>query len=106
MKINLTQKEVQSFTNMCRILGEEVNIDDSKAIDITVFENGDVELRIAEDFITDIFGLVSTMAPLIKGLYSHFQAAFTVFKTLGQALEAKWKSYEAPAAEEASKEVA
>ena len=56
-------------------------------------------LNVAEDFVCDIFGLVSTMTPVVKAVYAHIISSFTLLKALGQNLEEKW-SRKYPAAEE------
>ena len=90
MKIILSQQEAQQLKNTARILGGEVTFDNSNVANITYTEDGSVEVTIAEGFISDILNLVSTMAPVAKGVYSHITSTFTLLRTLGEGLESKW----------------
>ena len=101
MKIILTQQEVQQLKNTtARILGE-VSFDDSNVITVTSAENGNVEVAVAEGFIHDVLELINTMTPVVKGVYAHIVSTFTLFRTLGEGLEAKWaKKTEEPKAQE------
>ena len=99
MKIILSQQEAQQFVSMTRILGAVVDVSDKSFITVTNEEDGSIVLNVAEDFVCDIFGLVSTMAPVVKAVYAHIISSFTLLKALGQNLEEKW-SREYPAAEE------
>ena len=101
MKIILTQQEVQQLKNTtARILGE-VSFDDSNVITVTSAENGNVEVSVAEGFVSDIISLIMTMTPVVKGVYTHVVSTLTLLRTLGEGLEAKWaKKTEEPKAQE------
>ena len=90
MKIILSQQEAQQVKNTVRMLGGEVSFDDNNVVNVTYVENGNVEVTVAEGFIGDVLGLVNTMAPIVKGVYAHVMSTFTLFRTLGEGLEAKW----------------
>ena len=90
MKIILSQQEAQQFVSMTRILGAVVDVSDKSFITVTNEENGNIVLNVAEDFVCDIFGFVSTMTPVVKAVYAHIVSSFTLLKALGQNLEEKW----------------
>lgn len=89
MKIILSQQEAQQLKNTARMLGE-VSFDDSNVVTVTSAEDGSVEVTVAEGFISDVLGLVNTMVPVVKGVYAHIMSTFTLLRTLGEGLEAKW----------------
>ena len=89
MKIILSQQEAQQLKNTARILGE-VSFDDSNVVTITSAVDGSVEVTVAEGFISDVLGLVNTMVPVVKGVCAHIMSTFTLLRTLGEGLEAKW----------------
>ena len=89
MKIILSQQEAQQLKNTARILGE-VSFDDSNVVTVTSAVDGSVEVTVAEGFISDALGLVNTMVPVVKGVYAHVMSTFTLLRTLGEGLEAKW----------------
>ena len=90
MKIILSQQEVQQLKNTARMLGGEVSFDDSNVVTVTSAEDGSVEVTVAEGFISDVLELVNTMIPVVKGVYAHVMSTFTLLRTLGEGLEAKW----------------
>lgn len=89
MKIILSQQEAQQLKNTARMLGE-VSFDDSNVVTVTSAEDGSVEVTVAEGFISDVLGLVNTMIPVVKGVHAHIMSTFTLLRTLGKGLEAKW----------------
>lgn len=89
MKIILSQQEAQQLKNTARMLGE-VSFDDSNVATVTSAVDGSVEVTVAEGFISDVLGLVNTMVPVVKGVYAHIVSTLTLFRTLGEGLEAKW----------------
>lgn len=89
MKIVLSQQEAQQLKNTARMLGE-VSFDDSNVVTVTSAVDGSVEVTVAEGFISDSLGLVNTMVPVVKGVYAHVMSTFTLLRTLGEGLEAKW----------------
>lgn len=89
MKIVLSQQEAQQLKNTARMLGE-VSFDDSNVVTVTSAVDGSVEVTVAEGFISDVLGLVNTMVPVVKGVYAHVMSTFTLLRTLGEGLEAKW----------------
>lgn len=89
MKIILSQQEAQQLKNTARMLGE-VSLDDSNVVTVTSAVDGSVEVTVAEGFISDVLGLVNTMVPVVKGVYAHVMSTFTLLRTLGEGLEAKW----------------
>ena len=90
MKIILSQQEAQQLKNTARMLGGEVSCDNSNVATVTSAVDGSVEVTVAEGFVSDIIGLVNTMTPVIKGVYAHVMSTFTLIRTLGEGLEAKW----------------
>ena len=90
MKIILSQQEVQQLKNTARMLGGEVSFDDSNVVTVTSAEDGSVEVTVAEGFISDVLEMVNTMIPVVKGVYAHVMSTFTLLRTLGEGLEAKW----------------
>lgn len=90
MKIILSQQEAQQLKNTARMLGGEVSFDDSNVVTVTSAVDGSVEVTVVEGFVNDIIGLVNTMAPVVKGVYAHVMSTFTLLRTLGEGLEAKW----------------
>lgn len=90
MKIILSQQEAQQLKNTARMLGGEVTFDDSNVVTVTSAVDGSVEVMVAEGFISDVLGLVNTMVPVAKGVYAHVMSTFTLLRTLGEGLEAKW----------------
>jgi hypothetical protein len=90
MKIVLSQQEAQQIKNVSRMLGAEVSSDSCYFVTVTTDENGNKEIAVAEEFVSDIIGLVTTMAPVAKGVYAHVMSTFTLLRTLGEGLEAKW----------------
>lgn len=89
MKIILSQQEAQQLKNTARMLGE-VSFDDSNVVTVTSAVDGSVEVTVVEGFISDVLGLVNTMVPVVKGVYAHVMSTFTLLRTLGEGLEAKW----------------
>ena len=89
MKIILSQQEAQQLKNTARMLGE-VSFDDSNVVTVTSAVDGSVEVTVAEGFISDGLGLVNTMVPVVRGVYAHVMSTFTLLRTLGEGLEAKW----------------
>lgn len=89
MKIILSQQEAQQLKNTARMLGE-VSFDDSNVATVTSAVDGSVEVTVVEGFISDVLGAVNTMVPVVKGVYAHVMSTFTLLRTLGEGLEAKW----------------
>lgn len=90
MKIVLSQQEAQQLKNTARMLGGEVSFDDSNVVTVTSTADGNVEVSVAEGFVSDIINLITTMTPVVKGVYAHAVSTLTLLRTLGEGLEAKW----------------
>lgn len=67
-----------------------MSFDDSNVVTVTSAVDGSVEVTVVEGFVSDIIGLVNTMAPVVKGVYAHIMSTLELFRTLGEGLEAKW----------------
>lgn len=89
MKIVFTSKEHQAISAVKNMFGLSTTAV-SKAIVSVTKNDTETIVETHPDFVVDYCGLVTTIAPILKGLYQQAIGVFSVVNTLGENLDKKW----------------
>lgn len=89
MKIVLTAKEHEAISGLKRMFGISTS-NASVAILSIVKTDKETTIETNPDFTVDYVGLISSIAPMFKGLYHQAMGVVSVITSLGESLDNKW----------------